>query len=126
MVNYKAIFEIEGAVSHGIGLKESDNYKEEKEFELDEKYPVEQIICKAIFLGNEIAKDALSNPKTDLTKVTLLELYGPEGEISQEGFVSKYSEIYDKNGNSISFEKNGLNQIVLEDHHVEKLLRFLD
>lgn len=123
MIGYTAIFEVDGGISHGFGLSEPENYQERREFELDEKYPFEQVLAKSVCLGRKIAINALSNPRTELTKVTLLNLYGPNGEIDQKDFTSKYASIKDKKGNLISFKKNDLGQIVLEDHSFEKILR---
>lgn len=123
MIKYNVRFNVDGGLSHGFGLNEPSNYNEEKEFEMEEKCSPEYIIGKSIILGKKIAMDALSNPNTSLTEVTLLEIYGPNGKISQKEFVSKYSSVGTKSGKSISFEKNNLNQIVLKDYGVEKLLR---
>jgi len=123
MVNYIATFEVDGGISHGFGLSEPQNYEERREFEFDEEYSSEQVLAKSVCLGRKIAVDALSNPITELTRVTLLKLCGPKGEINQKDFTSKYTHIEDKNGNSISFKKNDLGQIILEDHSFEKILR---
>ena len=122
-MKYKAVFDVDGGVSHGFGLKSPDYYKKKEEFDLDNKGDDEQVISYAIYLGRKIAIDSLSNPKTDLTKVTLTGLYGPEGQISQKEFISKYDGIKDKKGKSISFKTNELSQIVLEDYNFDKLLR---
>jgi hypothetical protein len=123
MINYTAIFEVDGGISHGFGLSEPENYEERREFEFDEKHNSEQILAKAVCIAKKIAVNALSNPITELTKVTLLNLCGPNGEIDQKDFTSKYTHIGDKKGNSISFKKNDLGQIILEDHSFEKILR---
>ena len=122
-MKYKAVFDVDGGVSHGFGVKHPDHYEKKEEFDLDKKWDSENVIGKAICLGREIAKDALSNPNTDLTKVTLIGLYGPDGEINQKEFVSKYSGIKDKKGKSLSFKTNDRGQIVLEDHSFAKILR---
>ena len=122
-MKYKAVFDVDGGVSQGFGLKESSYYKEEKEFDFDGKGDDKQVIGYAICLGRKISINALSNPNTNLTKVTLIGLYGPNGEIDQKEFILKYKGVKDKKGKSISFKTNELSQIVLEDYNFDKLLR---
>ncbi|MDP2672183.1 MAG: hypothetical protein Q8O84_00020 [Nanoarchaeota archaeon] len=61
-MKYVAKFGIDGGVSHGFGLKESDYSEKEEIFEL-EIADDERAFAKAGILAYKLSKDSLSNPK---------------------------------------------------------------
>lgn len=109
-MKYVAKYGIDGGVSPGFGVKYPDYCEKEENFELkDEIANEENALCKSAIIGYKISRNHLSNPDTDETKVTLLNLFKEKGEIiNQKNFVSKYDGFRDKNGREINFqEENG-------------------
>ncbi len=122
-MKYTAKFGIDGGVSPGFGVKYSDYSEKEEEFELkDEIANNENALSYSAILGYNLSRDSLSNPNTNETKVTLLNLINEKGEISQKDFVSKYDGIKGKNGKSISFSVED-DKIVFTCSQLEHLLR---
>ena len=76
-MQYNAYFLINGGESQGFGLKSPAKYNEEKTFESTES----DAYFEAMYQARLLAEDAFSNPDTNKTVVTLLELYGPNGKI---------------------------------------------
>ncbi len=104
-MKYTAKFGIDGGVSHGYGLKSPDYIKKEENFELEgEKANNENALGKAAIIAYKLSRNHLSNPETDETKVTLLNLLNEKRElISQKDFVSEYGGFNFENGKSLSF-----------------------
>ena len=78
-MEYQAVYEIDGGVSHGFGLKSPDHYKKRETIAADNPETAYQ---KAMVLAENFADDSLSNPETGLTTVNLLSLIGPEGSLA--------------------------------------------
>lgn len=78
MLDYVANYGIDCGVSPGFGVKYPDYIEMEENFKAsDDNDSVEKAMEKA----NEFADNYLSNPSTGKTTVTLLSLYGSNGNI---------------------------------------------
>ena len=71
MQEYKAYFEIDGAVSHGFGLKEPSVYNEEVQFSAKDD---SRAFKMSIYKAAKIAINGLTNPHTNNIEVALLRL----------------------------------------------------
>lgn len=79
---YKAVFGIDGGVSHGFGSKYPD-YIEKKE-SISAESPKDAML-KAVGQAVYLSREHLSNPKTDRTTVKILALLDSDGgRLSQE------------------------------------------
>lgn len=79
MEEYKVIYGINCGVSHGYGIKYPD-YEERTEKILAEDD--DSALRNTIMQAEKFADDYLSNPDTGLTTVRILNLVGPNGEVS--------------------------------------------
>ena len=82
MPKYTARFTIDGAVSHGFGLKEPHTY--EGSTEIDAKDDL-RAYKSAIYKAAIMAAAGLSNPDTGNTKVNLFRLESESGAVNLEG-----------------------------------------
>ncbi len=76
-MEYRATFEIDGAVSQGFGVKEPDISTRSEMIIAD---GAEEAYKTAMSLAKNFADDYLSNPKTGLTSVRLLSLKDASGK----------------------------------------------
>lgn len=76
-MEYTATYDIDGGVSHGFGFKEPDRYTKTEKFEAEGPAHARN---RAFSKAMTHAIDSLSNPETDLTKVTILDLKDSEGK----------------------------------------------
>ena len=120
-MKYTAKFGIDGGVSHGFGVKYPDYSKKEENFEL-EKVDDERALATAGIMAYNFSLNHLSNPETNETKVTLLNLFNEKGEVNQKEFVSKYNGFKDKNGKTLNFEFEN-DKMVFSCSQFEHLLR---
>jgi len=88
---YMAYFSVDGAVSHGFGLKSPDVY--EKTTEINARGD-SRAYKSAIYKAAKLAADGLSNPDTGETRVTLsrLECDGELVEIPAKTIIVSCSE----------------------------------
>jgi len=75
-MKYKAVFGIDGGVSHGFGIKYPDYIEKTKEILAESDY---EAFNRAINQAKEISKEHLSNPKTGYTAVKVLILKDEKG-----------------------------------------------
>ena len=78
MLDYTALYGIDCGVSPGFGMKYPDYVEREENFKASDDH---DSVEKAMEKANEFADDYLSNPETGKTTVTLLNLYGSNGNI---------------------------------------------
>lgn len=123
-MKYIAKFGIDGGVSNGYGLKYPNYCEKEEDFEFENEIANdENVFGYVAILAYRLSRNHLSNPETDETKVTLLNLLNEKGEqISQKDFFSKYSGINFTDGRSISFSVEE-NKRVFTCSQLEHLLR---
>lgn len=123
-MKYVAKYGIDGGVSPGFGVKYPDYTTKEENFELEgETANEDNALGKSAIIGYKLSRNHLSNPNTNETKVTLLNLINEKGEvIHQKDFVSEYGGFNFANGKSISFSvENG--KMVFTCSQLEHLLR---
>jgi|GEM_PF-6349731 len=77
-MEYKALFEIDGGISYGFGITYPDQSKSTKMIIADNIF---EAGLKAINTAKYLSKQHLTNPNTDVTKVTLVELIDQNGKI---------------------------------------------
>lgn len=77
-----AHYKINGGESQGYGLKYPLVYNEKKIFQANDKI---EAYFEAMYQARLLAEDALSNPDTNKTVVTLLELYSQKEELNFKG-----------------------------------------
>jgi len=82
MPKYTAHFNVDGAVSHGFGLKEPSVYDEDVELTAEDD---SRAYKTAIYKAAKIAVDGLSNPDTGNTKVTISGIESELGTINLDG-----------------------------------------
>ncbi len=107
-MEYQAKFGIDGAVSHGFGLKEQDYWEETEKIVADSDY---EAITLAFNKAKHLSEDGLSNPKTGYTTVRISELKVEDKVIDQKSI---------NDNPAINFENR---QAVFKDSHFAKLLR---
>lgn len=92
-MEYNAVFEIDGGVSHGFGLKEPDHYwRTEKIIANSNEDAMKQTIERVMYHANE----SLSNPDTGYTIVTLSSLIDENGRfLDQESLLDLVNEKVD-------------------------------
>ena len=101
-MDYKAIFDIDGAVSRGFGLKFPDHYQKTEVITVDSP---EDAMIKAVEKARYHTKESLSNPETDCTVVKLIRLQDQSGKDFVEqikalpkDFLNRYPEIFFEEG----------------------------
>ncbi len=76
---YRAVFEIDGGVSQGFGVKYSDKYTRE---EIISSSGGGEAYKTAMIFARGLARDSLSNPETGKTVVRLISLTGNDGPVA--------------------------------------------
>ena len=115
-MEYKATFGIDCGVSHGFGVKYPDYVNLDEALTANDDISA---ISAAAKLAITLSRDYLSNPKDNLTKVTLLELY------DQKRNRMNIKEVLKQNGyDSIkSFEWDDDGKLITKCSMLEHLLR---
>jgi hypothetical protein len=78
MAEYEAFYGIDGGVSYGFGTKYPDYTEEKMNIQAADDACA---LRNAMDLAGTLADDSLSNPDTGVTKVSLLSLLGPHGNV---------------------------------------------
>ena len=104
---YKVVFEVDSCFSYKSGVKEPTTHRSEQKILVEEGSGIEDVLISAAQLGNRLSLDALPNPLTKVSKVTLLSIVGPGGEIDQTGFLSTYSSVESQYGDFTLGDENG-------------------
>ena len=89
-MEYEAIFEIDGGISSGFGLKEPNYYQRNEKIYADSD---EKAFKNALDLAIKHAKYGLSNPETNYITIKLLTLKDENNNILNQESLNKDSKI---------------------------------